>query len=104
MPRLIDVSSQQPLPPAVTLRAGDLLLVRATGGAVVSGKAAVEALGVFGAASLAPDGGVLTAAGGPDAVLFLARARGRARIEVVRGDPWQGPRRATTIEVTVEPS
>ena len=102
MPRLIDVSSQQLLPPAVTLRAGDLLLVRATGGTVVSGNAVVEALGAFGAASLAPDGGVLAAAGGPDAVLFLARAPGRARIEVVRGDPWRGPRWAAVVELTVE--
>jgi hypothetical protein len=102
MPRLIDVSSLQPLPPAVGLRAGDLLLVRATGGAVVAGGAAVEALGAFGAAALAPDGSVLAAMGGPDAVLFLARAPGRARIEVVRGDPWQRPRQAAVIEVTVE--
>jgi hypothetical protein len=102
MPRLIEVSSLQPLPPAASLRVGDLLLVRATGGAVVAGGAAVEALGAFGAAALAPDGSVLAAMGGPDAVLFLARAPGRARIEVVRGDPWQGPRRAAVIEVTVE--
>ena len=102
MPRLIDVSSLQPLPPAVTLRSGDLLLVRATGGAVVGAEAAVEALGAFGAAALTPDGSVLAAMGGPDAVLFLARAPGRARIEVVRGDPLQGPRHVAVIEVTVK--
>jgi len=102
MPRLIDVSSLQLLPPTVSLRTGDLLLVRATGGTVVTGGAAVETLGAFGAAALAPDGSVLAAMGGPDAVLFLARALGRARIEVVRGDPWQGPRQAAAIEVTVE--
>ena len=102
MPRLIDVSSLQPLPPAASMRTGDLLLVRATGGAVVEEGAAVEALGAVGAAALAPDGSVLAAMGGPDAVLFLARAPGRARIEVVRGDPWQGPRQAAVIEVTVE--
>jgi hypothetical protein len=102
MPRLIDVSSLQPLLPTVSLRTGDLLLVRATGGAVVEGGAAVEVLGAYGAAALAPDGGVLAAMGGPDAVLFLARAPGRARIEVVRGDPWQGLRQAAVIDVTVE--
>ena len=102
MPRLIDVSSLQHLPPAVSLRAGDLLLVRATGGTVVAGEAALEALGAFGAAALAPDGSVLAAMGGPDAVLFLARAPGQARIEVVRGDPWQGPRQITAIDITVE--
>ena len=101
MPRLIDVSALQPLPPAVSLRAGDLLLVRATGGAVIEG-AAVEALGAFGAAALSPGGSVLAAMGGPDAVLFLARAPGRARIEVVRGDPLRGPRPAAVVEVTVE--
>ena len=102
MPRLIDVSSLQRLPPAVSLRAGDLLLVRATGGTVVAGEAAVEALGAFGAAALAPDGSVLAAMGGPDAVLFLARAPGQARIEVVRSDPWQSPRQITAIDITVE--
>ena len=102
MPRLIDVSSLQPLPPAVNLRAGDLLLVRATGGAVVAGGGAVEALGAFGAAALARDGNVLAAMGGPDAVLFLARVPGQARIEVVRGDPWHGPRQTARINITVE--
>lgn len=102
MPRLIDVPSMHPLPPAVSLRTGDLLLVRATGGAVIAGGAAMEALGAFGAAALAPDGGVLAAMGGPDAVLFLARAPGQARIEVVRGDPWRPPRWTTVIAVTVE--
>jgi len=102
MPRLIEVSSLQPLPPAVSLRAGDLLLVRATGGAAVAGEAALEALGAFSAAALAPDGSVLAAMGGPDAVLFLARAPGQARIEVVRGDPWQGPRQTVGIDITVD--
>jgi len=102
MPRLIDVSSLQPLPPAVNLRVGDLLLVRATGGTVVAGGMAIETLGAFGAAALALDGSVLTAMGGPDAVLFLARAPGQARIEVVRGDPWQGPRQTTRIDIAVE--
>ena len=41
-------------------------MVRATGGGVVEGGAAVEALGAFGAAALAPDGSVLAAVGGPD--------------------------------------
>jgi hypothetical protein len=103
MPRLIDVPALHPPPPAVSLQAGDLLLVRATGGAVIAGGAAVEALGAFTAATLAPDGSVLAAMGGPDAVLFRALGPGRARIEAVRGDPWQGPRRAVEIEVTVEP-
>ena len=102
MPRLIDVSSLQLLPPVVSLWVGDLLLVRATGGAVVGGGVEVEALGAFGAATLAPDGSVLAAMGGPDAVLFLARVPGRACIEVVREDPWQGPWQAAVIEVTVK--
>ena len=102
MPRLIDVSALQPLPPAISLRVRDLLLVRATGGTVVEGGAVVEALGAFGAAALAPNGSVLAAIGGPDAVLFLARAPGRARLEVMRGDPWQEPRQGAMIEVTVE--
>jgi hypothetical protein len=102
MPRLIDVLSLQSLPSTVSLWAGDLLLVRATGGAVIAGGTAVETLGAFNAAALAPDGSVLAAMGGPDAVLFLARASGRAQIEVVRGDPWHGPRQVTIFDVTVE--
>jgi hypothetical protein len=102
MPRLIDVSSLQTLPSAITLRTGDLLLARATGGTVVVGDATVEALGAFGIAALAPDGVVLTAEGGPGAVLFLALAPGQARIRVLRGDPWRVLRQAAEVEVTVE--
>ncbi len=102
MGRLIDVASIRDLPPAVTLQAGDLLLVRATGGRVLEGAETLQALGTFGAAALAPDGQVLAAAGEPAAVAFLARMPGTARIEVMRGGPFGGPRGAATVAVTVD--
>ncbi|MFC7738192.1 hypothetical protein ACFQX4_20730 [Roseomonas sp. GCM10028921] len=102
MGRLIDVVSIKDLPPAVMLQVGDLLLVRATGGRVLEGAETLQALGSFGAAALAPDGQVLAATGGPAAVAFLARMPGTARIEVMRGDPFGGPRSAVTVAVTVE--
>lgn len=102
MTRLIDVSSRTALPPAIILRVGDLLLVRATGGSVIAGDA-VELVGSFRAAALTPDGDVLAAMGGPDAVAFKARAVGQARIEVVKGDPWAVPRQATATTITVTP-
>jgi hypothetical protein len=102
MPRLIDVPSQTPLPSVISLRMGDLLLVRATGGAVVAG-VAVECLGALGAAALHPDGSVLAAMGSPDAVVFRAHEPGRATIEVVRGPPQGGLPRITAVSVSVAP-
>ncbi|MET7247210.1 hypothetical protein ABZT49_28060 [Methylobacterium sp. EM32] len=99
---MIDVPSQTALPAAISLRMGDVLLVRATGGAVAAGDA-VECLGALGAAALHPDGSVLAAMGGPDAVVFRARAPGRATIEVVRGSSPGGPSRITTVSVSVAP-
>jgi hypothetical protein len=103
MARLIEVQTVEALPPGLTVRVGDLLLFRATGGRVVGdGNGAVDALGAFQAGSLDPAGGVLEAMGGPDAVVFLARRPGRARLELATGDPWHRPRPAV-VEVAVEP-
>lgn len=80
-----------------------MLLIRATGGAVVAGDA-VEALGAFGPATLGLDGRVIAAAGGPAAVLFLARAAGHASVRISRGDPWRSPPKPPAmIDVLVEP-
>jgi hypothetical protein len=101
MARLIDVSALQPMPAAIALRKGDLLIVRATGGCVVEGSAFMEQLGAFAAAALAPDGRVLDAMGSPDAVAFLARDVGRAKLKLMRGDPWRGESEAATMLVMV---
>ena len=76
----------------------DLLVVRVTGGTVVAGAPAIEALNAFDAVSLAPDSSILDVAGGSDAVLFLAPAPGQTRIEVLQGDP----RRTTVFDLVVE--
>jgi len=102
MARLIEVQAVQDLPPGLTVRVGDLLLFRATGGRLRSGGAVLEALGAFMAATPVADGSILSAMGSPDAVLFLAREPGQARIEVMTGDPFHGPG-ATRLEITVEP-
>jgi hypothetical protein len=41
--------------------------------------------------------------GGPDAVVFLARAPGRARIEVLRGGPSPGVRQPVLMDLIIEP-
>ena len=76
MPRLLDLGAEA-LPPALRLRVGDLLLLRATGGRVVLGEGVLEPLGAFRSASATPEGEVLEAMGSPDAVGFLARRAGR---------------------------
>src|SRR3954468_4069860 len=99
MPRLLDLGAEA-LPPALRIRVGDLLLGRATGGRVALGEGVLEARGAFRAASVTPAGEVVEAMGSPDAVAFLARRAGRARIEIMRGDPFHNPQ-AVPVEITV---
>jgi len=97
--RLVEVPSAQRFPQVLTIVAGDVVRFDASGGHVREG-GAVEVLGVFVGALLGTDGTVLTPAGGPNVVLFRGRAPGRARIDVVTGDPWRAPvTRALTVVV-----
>ena len=102
MGRLIDVQPARDLPKNLTIRVGDVLVFGATGGHVRSGAEVVEILGPFLPGVLGDDGRILSPAGAPNAVLFLARRPGRATIDVVTGDPWHAPQTAP-LDITVDP-
>jgi hypothetical protein len=103
MSRLIKIQpGLAALPPALTVQVRDVLVFAATGGHVRSGQNVVELLGAFVTGVLGDDGQILSPAGAPNAVLFLARQPGRAMIDVVTGDPWHASK-STTLEITVEP-
>jgi hypothetical protein len=101
MARLIEIQRWQDIPGHLTVKRGDVLLFRATGGYVKSGTETVATLGHFVSGVLANNGELLFPAGTPDTVLFQARERGRATIGVVTGDPFREPR-TTTLDITVE--
>ncbi|MDX6694042.1 MAG: hypothetical protein QOF02_1645 [Blastocatellia bacterium] len=101
MGRLIEIAPEQPLPPSLTLRVGDLLSFAATGGHVQSGSGVVEILGPFITGLLLDDSRILSPEGTPGAVFFLARRPGRATIDVITGDPWSAPHTKTMV-ITVE--
>lgn len=62
----------------------------ASGGHLLEGETTVELLGLFSTGVLSDDGCVLSPVGPPTNILFRALQSGQARIEVIRGDPWQG--------------
>jgi hypothetical protein len=99
MARLIEVQDVDALPGALTLAVGDVLWFTASGGRVQSGDVVV-AIGAFQQGFVGPDGQVVTPAGPPTAMLFAARATGRAMIDVMTGDPFRGAR-TSTFEVIV---
>lgn len=100
MPRLIEVRpSVQDVPGELLLHVGDVLAFAATGGRLASGTC-LQVVGVLTTSQLAPDGRVLSPAGAPDAVLFLAAAPGEADLEVHAGDPW-GATRSFALHVVV---
>jgi hypothetical protein len=101
MARLIEVQDARVCPSPLTVRPGDVLLFRAAGGRVRSGGNVVEVLGPFLPAVLGDDGNILTPTGPPNTVLFRARRPGRARIDVVTGDPFHTPQ-TTALAITVE--
>ena len=101
LPRVIDIQVGQELPSALDMRVGDLLMFAASGGHILEGGAAVELLGSFTSSVISDEGSVLTPLGPPNVVLFRGRRPGRAQIDVIRGDPWQGSPQAQQIEIVV---
>ena len=99
MGRLIEIDDIAGCPSSLTLEPGDLLRFAATGGRVRGGAGVVEMLGPFVPAMLAGDE-ILSPEGAPGTVMFLARQPGRARIEVISGDPFYATQ-TTPLEIIV---
>ena len=83
------------------VRVGDLLMFGASGGRLLEGGAAVELAGIFSTSVLSDDGRVLSPAGPPTTVFFRALQSGQARVEVIRGDPWQGTPQRQQVAIAV---
>ena len=101
MARWIEVG-REALPGQLTIRVGDLLRFSASGGHVRAGAEVLQLLGPFIPAVVATDGRVLAPQAAPGILVFLARAPGAARVDVVTGDPWRAPV-MTAIEIQIEP-
>ena len=101
MARLIEIPDARGCTAPIVVQPGDVLLFRAAGGRVLSGAGAVDSLGPFQESVLGDNGEVLTPAGPPNAVLFAARRPGRASIELILGDPFHAPEKASA-QVNVE--
>jgi hypothetical protein len=99
--RLVEIQVSQDLPPVLHVQVGDLLMFGASGGRVLEGGSAVELLGIFLTGVLSDDGRVLSPVGPPTSALFRTLQPGKARIEVVRGDPWQATPQRQQIAIVV---
>ena len=73
----------------------------ATGGHLLEGGTTIELLGIFLTSVLSDDGRVLSPVGPPTTALFRALQSGRARIEVIRGDPWQATPQRQQVAIVV---
>jgi hypothetical protein len=91
MARLIEIQDPAACPTPLTVRVGDMLLLRAAGGLVRSGVGCVELLGSFVSAVLGDNAEILSPMGAPSTVLVLARQPGQASIVVTSGDPFHSP-------------
>ncbi len=89
------------LPDRLTVKVGDVLNFAASGGAVEAGDDVIEAIGPFAPAIVGLEGRTVAPESPPTAVLFRARAPGRARLAVFTGFGSRTPGRAT-IEILVE--
>jgi len=98
MALLIEADSS--LPSQIHLAKSDVLLVRAFGVQIETGQHVVEVLGPLVSAVVQPSGQSLSPEGPPNSILFVARERGTAKVNVFFGDPWYSPQQvAFTILV-----
>jgi hypothetical protein len=100
MGRQIEVPDVTVAPKCMTIKVGDLLVFRGTGGHVRSGSSVLEMLGAFLPGAVTEKGQVLSPAGFPNSVVFLARHPGQVSIDVVTGDPFRAPR-TTQFQIIV---
>ncbi len=101
MARLIEIQSVRHISGEMSVRVGDVLQFKATGGHVQSGGEVVELLGAFLPSILGENGEILTPMGAPNTILFRALRPGRAAIDLVTGDPWHATH-TTSIALTIE--
>jgi hypothetical protein len=99
--RLVEIQAGQDLPPVLHVQVGDLLMFGASGGRLLDGGTTVELLGVFSTSVVSDDGRVLSPVEPPTSALFRAIQSGQARIEVIRGDPWQTTPQRQEIAIVV---
>jgi hypothetical protein len=105
MGRLIEIEACEALPPSLVVWPGDLLLLAASGAHLRDGAEVVEVLGPYSKSVVGINHQVLTPMGSPNAVLVVARQPGRARLDIVTGDPWQGAHTARVdLIVTSDPA
>ena len=103
MAQLIEIDDVNALPSPLTIRIGDVLLVRASGGNIVTGEASIERLGPFiTGLPLSDSNEILSPMGSPNTLMFVARSAGFATIEVATGDPYFNPQ-FTRVDVQVDP-
>lgn len=100
MARLIEIQTRQGLPQVLEVCVGDLLLFEASGGHVRSGAETVDLLGAFLMSVVGENQRVISPLGAPNAVVFLARRQGSAKIDVITGDPWHGAK-TVCLEIIV---
>lgn len=102
MPKLIEIANITDCPSRLSIRAGDVLLFRATGARLLSGTGILEPLGSFVDAVLGTNGEVFSPAGPPSTVLLRANQEGDASVALITGDPFHSPR-STELLIAVSP-
>jgi hypothetical protein len=102
MGRQIEVPDVNVAPKSMTIEVGDLLMFGGTGGHVKSGSAVLEMLGAFLPGLVTENGKILSPAGFPTSVMFLARHPGQVLVDVVTGDPFRAPQ-TTQFQIIVTP-
>ena len=101
MARLIEIADLK-VAAELSVRVGDVLLVRAAGGRIRTGEEVVEFLGPFVAAVVGDDGNVYTPMGPPNVLLFRAVRAGLGRVEIITGEPFGSPVSSTELRITAE--
>lgn len=97
MSRLIQVDAGVVGGAPLVVRLGDVLAFAASGVRMGVGSSVLEQLGPLLTAVVGVDGRVISPEGPPSTVLFVARAPGRATLEVMIGEPWRAPHRTSYV-------
>jgi len=103
MTRLVEIEDPRACAPALSVKAGDLLVFSASGGRVSAGDTIVRCLGAYMRAVIGTNRAVLEPSGLPNTVVFEAVRAGQAAIDVMQGDPL-GANQAVTLLVSVDPA